>query len=357
MTRKNFGVLRIVINAGFVCLMIFGCSFLNDYQDSGQLSLKGLKAPVKVMRDEKGMAYIYAQNADDAFMAHGFVTAQDRLFQMEFLRRLAQGRISEFAGQQARALSSGPLAIGSNNWAVSGKFSKSGKPIVANDPHMDARILPGPFYPCALITPDFRFIGINVPGVEGMVAFRNEYIAAGITNAYGDAQDLYVETVDPNNPENYLEGGSSIPFTILEENLSIKDKQAPDGRRQETIKIKLTRRGPVISDIFPRLNTDKVLTLRWASFETIQSEIGLDRLMLARSVSEFRAALKDLNFIALNFVFADVQGNLGWQTSGKLPIRLQKDSTLPYEVKSTKDNWIGWIPFEEMPHAINPERG
>ena len=87
-----------------VCLTIYGCSFLNDYQDSGMLTIRGLKAPVKVIRDEKGMAYIYARSEDDAHMAHGFVMAQDRLFQMEFLRRLAQGRISEFAGEKARDL-------------------------------------------------------------------------------------------------------------------------------------------------------------------------------------------------------------------------------------------------------------
>jgi penicillin amidase len=86
------------------CAFLWGCSFLNDYQDSGELKLAGLKAPVKVMRDEKGMAYIYARNRDDAMMAYGFVTAQDRLFQMEVTRRFAQGRICELAGERARAL-------------------------------------------------------------------------------------------------------------------------------------------------------------------------------------------------------------------------------------------------------------
>ena len=86
------------------CPFLWGCSFLNDYQDSGELKLTGLSDPVKVMRDKKGMAYIYAQNRDDAMMAHGFVTAQDRLFQMEVTRRFAQGRICELAGEKARAL-------------------------------------------------------------------------------------------------------------------------------------------------------------------------------------------------------------------------------------------------------------
>ncbi len=449
------------------------------------------------MRDEKGMAYIYAQDTNDAYMAYGFVAAQDRLFQMEVTRRFAQGRICELAGEKAipldtrmrtigfyrhakiqadvlapqprrmlqqyvdginayietrkkthhlefklagieptpwtiedslslafllswnsaanlkteiiaqmlseaigpemarelfplninpddptgtgedayafasfpasigladddviqAYLKNGPLKLGSNNWAASGKHSSGGQPVVANDPHLDARILPGPWYPCALITPELRIVGCGFPGLGGLIVFRNDYVAMGVTNSYGDAQDLYVETVDPNNPDNYLEGDTSIPFTILEENLSIKDKEAPDGVRQETIKIRLTHRGPVVSDIFPNLDTKKVLTLRWAAFETIQPRIGLDRMMYARSVTEIRSALKDLNFVALNFVFADNLGNIGWQASGKLPIRQQKDGTVPYEVSENKDNWLGWIPFEDMPHIVNPKRG
>ena len=177
---------------------------------------------------------------------------------------------------------------------------------------MDTRILPGTLYPCALITWNLRLVGVSIPGLGGMVAFRNEHIAAGVTNAYGDAQDLYVETVDPNNPDNYLEGNTSIPFSILEENIPIKDKNAPGGFRQETIKIYLTRRGPVVSDIFSNLKTNKILTLRWAPFETIQPEIGLEKLLHAKSVQEFRAALKHVNFVMLNFVFADKNDNIGW---------------------------------------------
>ncbi len=497
MRIKNKRMIQTVALLVVSCTFLWGCSFLNDYQDSGELRLAGLSAPVKVLRDEKGMAYIYAQNRDDAMMAHGFVTAQDRLFQMEVTRRFAQGRICELAGEKARALdirmrtigffrnakqqaailapgprrlfqryvdgvnayietrqdthhlefklagiaptkwtvqdslslayllswnsaanlkteiiaqmlvdalgpekakslfplninpddpsenpgnayavnalqnplglaldplvrdylSDGPLKIGSNNWAVSSRFSSGGKPILANDPHLDARILPGPWYPCALITPDFRVVGTGFPGLGGMIVFRQANVAVGVTNSYGDAQDLYVETVDPQNPDHYMEGGVSIPFSVLEENLTIKDKKTPGGIREETIQIRLTHRGPVVSDIFPKLKTGKVLTLRWTPFETTQADIALDRLLYARSAAEIRSALADINIVMLNFVFADVEGNIGWQTSGKLPIREQKDGTLPHVVSDSSDNWKGWIPFEKMPHAINPEKG
>jgi penicillin amidase len=491
--RMNQTIVLLVVG----CACLWGCSFLNDYQDSGELKLPGLKAPVKIVRDEKGMAYIYAQNTEDAVLAHGFVSAQDRLFQMEVTRRFAQGRICELAGEKARALdirmrtigffrnakqqaamlapeprrlfqryvdgvnayietredthhlefrlagivptkwtvqdslslayllswnsaanlkteiiaqmlvdaigperakrlfplninpddpsknaqkgyalnalkeplgltldpkirgylSNGPLKIGSNNWAVSSRFSSGGKPILANDPHLDARLLPGPWYPCALITPNFRIVGTGFPGLGGMIGFRNEHVAVGVTNSYGDAQDLYIETLDSQNPDHYLEGDTSVPFTILEETLSIKDKTAPCGIRHESIQIRLTRRGPVVSDIFPKLKTDKVLSLRWAPFETMQPEIPLDKLMFARSVADVRSSLKSLNLVMLNYVFADVEGNIGWQTSGKLPIREQRDGTVPYVVSGSEDNWKGWIPFEEMPHDINPDKG
>jgi penicillin amidase len=249
------------------------------------------------------------------------------------------------------------LKIGSNNWVVSSRFSSGGKPILANDPHLDARILPGPWYPCALITPNFRIVGTGFPGLGGMIGFRNEHVAVGVTNSYGDAQDLYIETLDPQNPDHYLEGDTSIPFTMLEENLSIKNKNAPQGIRHETIQIRLTHRGPVVSDIFPKLKTGKVLSLRWAPFETMQPEIPLDKLLFARSAAEIRSSLKNLNLVMLNYVFADVAGNIGWQTSGKLPIREQRDGTVPYAVTGREDNWKGWIPFEEMPHDINPDKG
>ena len=104
MQIRNQKIIQAVALLVVSCTFLWGCSFLNDYQDSGELKLAGLSAPVKVLRDEKGMAYIYAQNRDDAMMAHGFVTAQDRLFQMELTRRFAQGRICELAGEKARAL-------------------------------------------------------------------------------------------------------------------------------------------------------------------------------------------------------------------------------------------------------------
>jgi penicillin amidase len=475
--------------------VIGACSFLNSFQTEGTLVLPGLKARVTVHRDEKGMAYIYAQDMHDAVMAQGFVTAQDRLFQMELIRLVAEGRICEMAGEEARPLavrmktigflrnakkhagllepetraffqsyidgvnafmrlrprelplefklagikptpwsiedslavfyfmswnsaanleteiiaqilvdklgpekakeifplnvnpddSQGPavrtaapgwtplgferdqnllaflkdwpLGLGSNNWVVGPSLSVGGKPIFANDPHLDARMLPGPWYPSGLITPRFRAVGVNIPGLPGIVVGRTDHVAYGVTNAYGDTQDLYVETLDPKDPDRYMEGNQSLPFQIVEEDLLIKDKNAPRGYREEQLKIRLTARGPVISGVLPGIKTEKVMTLRWAPFESMDPCIGLHLILTARSVQEARLPVEHLNIICLNIVCGDKDGNIGWQVSGKIPIRSKGDGTIPFSVTDSEDNWTGFIPFNELPHSLNPERG
>ncbi len=250
-----------------------------------------------------------------------------------------------------------PLNIGSNNWATAGELNVGGKPIVANDPHLEATVLPGPWYPCGLITPSLRAVGAGIPGIPGLFVFRNDHIAVGITNAYGDTQDLYLETVDSENPDRYMEGSESLPFEIIEETLTIKDKKAPDDIRRESFKIRLTRRGPVVSNVLPGLVTEKIITLRWSPFETMASKLGFKAFLIAGSVTDVRNALKETSVIALNFVFADIKGNIGWQVSAKLPIRSQTDSTFPFAVKDGSDNWTGWVPYDDMPQNYNPKRG
>jgi penicillin amidase len=181
-------------------------------------------------------------------------------------------------------------------------------------------------------------------------------MALGATNAYGDTQDLYVETIDPDNPENYLEGNASIPFEVIEETWRFKDKASPGGFKEEKIKIRLTRRGPVISDVIPGLKTSKVITVRWSGAEAQSPSLGIEKLMWSRTVEEIREALGNFNQVAFNFVFADIKGNIGWQTTGKIPLRTQGEGLVPFVVGDNTDNWTGWIPWEDMPHAVNPER-
>ena len=477
--------------------LVNGCASFNRYRETGSLVLRELQAPVRVVRDEKGMPYVYADNLADAFLTMGFVTAQDRLFQMELTRLVAAGRIAELAGERALPLDrrirtigmrriadrharllqddatllirkyidgvnafiegytedhhlefrlsglqptpwtltdvfsvmyymswntsanikteiiaqmlidrlglekaeeifplninpdeedgglpaqtlcaerplkidlladrdllgyldDNSLTVGSNNWAAGPELSPGAKPILANDPHLDARILPGPWYPCGLMTPALRIVGAHIPGLPTMPIFRNSALAAGITNAYGDVQDLYIETLDPSDADRYLEGEHSIPFEVIEETLRYKDNTAPGGFSEEKLKVRLTKRGPVVSHVFPRLKTDKVVTLRWAAAESMTSSSNFTTMMQAKSATAFREALRHWNAILLNFVFADDAGQIGWHVSGRLPQRSPGSGTVPEVVRDARDNWTGWIPFEAMPQAHNPEKG
>ena len=493
--KRLFFLLAFLVIAYFIVPLFL--PYLNDYQIDGELILPDLEKPVTVKRDEKGMAYIYAENIHDAIMAQGFVTAQDRLFQMQLTRFFAQGRISELAGEKGRALdirmrtiglhriakkqaamlnrqtrdyfqwyvdgvngfikqcpkdvhlefklagikpeswtvtdslsilyymgfstsaniktevvaqmlmeAVGPdkameimpininpddppfkkqpsppaakvsygfsfsdyekllaftsdrhLRVGSNNWAVSPRLSTGGKPVLAGDPHLDTRILPGVWYPLGIITPESRCVGAVIPGLPGFAIGRTSFIAVAATNNYGDMQDLYVETIDPNRPDHYLEGQVSHPFEIIEEKLKIKDKKAPGGFGEENIKIRLTERGPVVSEVLKGLETDKVITLRWAPVETMGEDIGLVQFLTAKSVHEMHEAMEHVPMLCLNWVFADSSGDIGYRASGKIPIRSNNDGTVPYRVVDGNDNWKGWIPQSRMPHSTNPETG
>ena len=248
------------------------------------------------------------------------------------------------------------LGIGSNAWVGGSSLSMGGKPIVASDPQLDARLLPGIFYSLGLITTEMRVVGVTVPGIPGIMIGRNQYVANGVTNAYGDAQDLYIETIDPDNPKNYLEKGNSIPFHIISETLKIKDKNATSGFREEVVKIRLTNRGPVISGFLKPLKTDTVVTMRWGPFETMEPALGFDFLLTSKSVNDVRESLRSATTAHFNVTFADVEGNLGWQTTGRLPIRNFGNGTVPVDANRHPDTWSGWVPYEETPQQYGSDR-
>lgn len=482
--------LAICTTAFIFCLPLF-----NDFQTDGNLNLSGLKQSVTIQRDANGMAYIHAQNSDDLLMAQGFVTAQDRLFQMQLTRLLAQGRISELAGEAARdldirmrtiglhrmaqkqaamlntettnlfqkyvdginafintcsedihlefklakipaekwevadslsivyymgystsanidteiisqmlieklgydkaiqimplnfnpddpadtgdiilppkgqvsAISTGiknltefqadrKLRAGSNNWVVGPSLSASGKAILAGDPHLDPRILPGVWYPIGLIAPDIRAIGSHIAGIPGMAVGRTNTIALAMTNNYGDMQDLYIETIDPANLNNYLEGDVSIPFTTYHEKLKIKDKDSPGGFKNEEIVIRATKRGPIVTGILPGLSSKKLISLRFAPMEAMTPDIGLLDIIRVKNSHELVESIKKIPMVCLNWVFADNQGNIGHQASGKIPIRINGSGTFPMPVTDSTDNWQGWIPQDQMPGSLNPDK-
>lgn len=238
--------------------------------------------------------------------------------------------------------------LGSNNWAISGEKSKSGKPILANDPHVDARVLPGTFYPIGLICPEFKAVGIATPGIPGLISGRNEYVSFGITNAYGDSQDLFIEEVEG---DFYLQNGVKTPLETRKERIVVKDTSDVE------LEIRSTERGPIISD-FPLFNikTDANVSLRWSLAEAKSNSVGFHKLLEAKNASAFRETLYEMDNMFFNFVMADVEGNIAHQATGLVPIRTTKNGELPTPVEQ-KDTWHGFIPKNELPHMVNPERG
>ena len=160
--------------------------------------------------------------------------------------------------------------LGSNNWAVGPSRTSSGKAMLANDPHLDNRILPGTWHPVGLFTPDIQAVGAALPGMPGILVGRTQHVAFGVTNAYGDVQDLYIETLDPADANRYLDGGRSVPFDVDHRDDPREGRRGGRRLREQALKMRYTRRGPVISD-HPGLGPegDKLVVLRSTDAEVL----------------------------------------------------------------------------------------
>jgi len=245
--------------------------------------------------------------------------------------------------------------LGSNHWVMSPERSASGAPVLANNPHVDSRQLPGIWYPVGIVTPDLRVVGASAPGALGYAVARTEHITYGVTNSYGDAIDLYIETVDPANPDNYLEDGESIPFEVVEETLLVRNRKSGNFFANP-LTIRYTKRGPVISDHGLAPDDSLVLSMRWSAPEAISNELALPQLMHAKNIAEAREAIAKVD-APYNYSVADTNGDIAHFTAGRVPKRVKGDGSRPLVVTDGKDSWDGMIPSAEMPHSINPQRG
>ena len=253
---------------------------------------------------------------------------------------------------QARARPVG----GSNSWATSPRRSERGAPILASDPHLDARRLPGIWHPMGLITPEWRAVGVTAAGWPGLAVGRSNFIAWGVTNSAADTADLFIERDDPENDGHYLEGEQSLAYELVSETVRVRDPDSPGGIRERTFSVRRSRRGPVISDSLIVDAHGRSLSLRWSVTENVGSQVGLDRLMLAKDVTEAGEAIREI-VGALNYNVADIQGNIAHFTSGRIPVRRKGDGAIPLPVTDGEDNWTGFVPFEQAPSSMNPQKG
>lgn len=408
-------------------------------------------AEIAIVRDKLGIPHITAKTIEDVLFAQGFVTAQDRLWQMDMLRRSAAGELSEIAGpvtleldtiarklrmrriankmlaalnaderrllavyargvnhyietnhgkwgpeftlmgyeprpwtvtdtllavlQMNRTLSStwdddllrfrmvadggadaskvrrvfpvrsgGEIIPGSNSWAISGNHTATGKPILASDPHLEYT-MPATWYLVHLKAADLNVIGASLPGVPFVMIGHNERIAWGITSLQFDAQDLYIEKIDPRTAR-YAYKGQILAAQRETELIAVK------GQRPAQVLNLITQHGP----IFTADGNDQ-LALRWAAAEFSDVRLPILSLNRAANWSEFRAALAQFPGPGLNFIYADRDGNIGHQVVGRLPLRNGFTGEFPMSGDSGAFEWSGAIPFEQLPSYFNPAAG
>jgi penicillin G amidase len=404
-------------------------------------------ARVAITRDSLGVPHISAASIEDALFAQGFATAQDRLWQMDGMRRLAAGQLAEVLGpqfvetdresrrfrldriaeEQARAmpaadcalfaaytrgvnhfiethrnrlpieftllryeprpwriedsiaiwlhlyreltatmrdklakatmlsggdpakvallfpsLAGGEMQPGSNAWAIAGARTASGKPLLANDPHLEYSN-PGVWHMAHLRAPGLDVAGVALPGVPGIVIGHNDRIAWGVTNLGFDVQDLYLEKIDLRTGR-YLFRGQMEQARLEREAIPVKD-----GRPVEFAQW-VTRHGPVF------VEQGRAVALRWAAADTAGFKFSLLDLDRARNWQEFTMALAGYPGPGQNFLYADVAGNIGYQATGRLPIR-KYEGDVPVDGSSGDAEWEGYIPYEELPRSYNPTSG
>ncbi|GLS24558.1 penicillin acylase family protein [Marinibactrum halimedae] len=493
---------RFLIWVIFPLLVVFGGAYFwlleSLPKKEGVVQVKGLKAPVKITRDEYAIPHIIAETDMDAFFALGYVHAQERLWQMMYKRRMAEGRLSEILGidflpmdQYLRAydlvnaaelalaslsepaqqvlkvytegvnawinegqtlpiefyifgvkpklwkpldtilmiklmsLTLGPnhtaetefdllvkevgldkandivpninahvsagadvyentladsklekeliaandrlldqfklggeIAVGSNAWAVSGRYTQSGLPLLASDPHLLTE-MPSLWYLANIKGDRLHVSGATFAGVPLVFMGRNQSVAWGITNMFPDALDLYMERTNPLNPNQYEVDGKWVDMEIEEQVINIKaafpsflTRPIPPVKWQ----VRKTRNGPLISDGIRRVETP--LSMRWAALDkvdkTFESYLGMN---YAQDMSSFQSALESYKAPAVNIIYADKDNNIARFAAGKLPIRKKGNGRRPVPGWNSDYQWEKYIPFDELPHNINPRRG
>ncbi|MGQ9620050.1 MAG: penicillin acylase family protein [Bacteroidales bacterium] len=454
---------------------------------NGEITLEGLTDDVTVYRDERGMPHIYASCEHDLYFATGYIMAQERLWQMDLIRRATTGRLSEIFGEdyvqtdlflrcldmtsksekvikntspeilfclqafvngvneyikhsgkklppEFRILAYKPdpwtllnvaniigymgwdLAsdnlysdicnyglvkkvgsekaitlipdwkaectvvfpdfrlddhaitkikefaasydnlkllglsafTGSNNWAVSGTRTTTGKPVMCNDMHLSFGS-PGIWIQMHQIIPGkLNVTGVVVPGEPFVVAGHNEHIAWGLTNLMVDDIDLFAETINTADTNQYLFNSEWINMKVRNEVIKIK------GGRDTTCFLRFTHRGPVISG-FENVG-DTCLAMRWSGYDESNEVMTVYMLNRASDFDQFRHSISHFRSISQNFVYADTEGSIGLNTGGGIPVR-KGPGTIIRNGETDEWDWKGYVPFEELPSAFNPPAG
>jgi len=236
-------------------------------------------------------------------------------------------------------------SLGSNNWVVSGEHTATGKPLLANDMHLELTLAPI-WYEVHLTAPEWNVKGFSLPGAPMVVVGHNDRIAWGFTNNGADVLDLYIETINPANADEYLVNGAWKKADVYDEVIKVKGK--PD----EHLRLVVTRHGPVVYQ-----DGNKSYAMRWTVLEPGALCTFYNWLGKARNWAEFREMMKGIWGPGQNVVYADVDGNIGYILGAHVPLRKKGHGEVPVPGETEDYEWTGYIPFEELPQAFNPESG
>jgi penicillin amidase len=238
--------------------------------------------------------------------------------------------------------------LDSNQWVVAGSHTASGKPILANDPHLELNV-PVVWYLASISAPDLDVTGVTAPGVPAVVLGHNKSIAWGMTTTSSDTMDLFIEKTDG---DGYVTPDGTKPFGTRDEVINVR------GGAPVTLKVRTTRHGPIVTDILGEDAGGQILSLSASFLQpddlTAQAVMEVDR---ASNWDEFVTALKDFGSPEMNISYADVDGHIGLMAPGRVPIRKSGDGTVPRPGWTGEFDWTGWIPFDELPKTFDPPSG
>ena len=318
------------------------------WQDFNRLSLQKLpKKKFEAITSKVTPAdlILYGEDSSKTRVANYYPTSSDTdlenfITKSKQIRKDSLMRIGFYAERLAA----------SNNWVISGKRTADGKAILANDPHLPGTA-PGIWYLAHLSAPNMRASGVTFPGVPGIVLGHNESIAWGATNVGPDVQDVYYEKFNEKG-EYKTPNGWKKP-RVRKEVIKFRPKPTSPKLESEILEVVETRNGVIF-----QTRKGKKIALKWTALSPKNQEFEAFFLLnRAKDWKEFKSSLKAYGGSAQNFVYADTKGNIGWHVAGKIPIRKKGEGEVPYDGSTSDGDWIGHIPFNELPHLYNPKSG
>jgi penicillin amidase len=269
----------------------------------------------------------------------------------ELLHALAADAAIEERSLARIGLYSDNLAA-SNNWVVSGKHTASGKPLLANDPHL-APSAPPIWYMVHLSSPSMRVAGVTAAGLPGIVIGHNDHIAWGFTNVGPDVQDVYLEKFDPQDPKRYLTPAGWRDAEIRHEEIKVRKGFTDSATDIVPLDVTVTRHGPIVLT-----KEGRRYALRWTALDPqLNGASANQSLNSARNWKEFTGALRSYNGPTQNMVYADDAGHIGYYAAGKVPIRKSGDGSVPYDGSTDAGEWTSYIPLDKLPHLYDPPSG